>query len=86
MLSIAREVVGTVQSILTVSKVSARWMMRMLTDDQKRTRLNISRYLLSCYEDDPGNITLYVIVSPYWKNLNPFSYNVILSKKPAKHS
>ena len=26
----------------------------MLTDDQKRTRLNITRYLLSCYEDDPS--------------------------------
>ena len=27
----------------------------MLTDDQKRTRLDISRYLLSHYEDDPGD-------------------------------
>ena len=36
-----------------MSKVSARWVPRMLTDDQKRTQLNISRYLLSPYEDDP---------------------------------
>ena len=27
----------------------------MLTDDQKRTQLDISRYLLSPYEDDPGD-------------------------------
>ena len=51
----------TVQSILTdilgMSKVSARWVPLMLTNDQKRTWLNISRYtyLLSRYEDDPSN-------------------------------
>ena len=48
---------GAVQSILTdilgMSKVSARWVPRMLTEDQKRSRLDISRYLLSRYEDDP---------------------------------
>ena len=48
-----------VQTILTdilgMSKVSARWVPRMLTDDQKRSRLNISRCLLSRYEDDPGD-------------------------------
>ena len=27
----------------------------MLTDDQKRSPLDISRYLLSQYEDDPGD-------------------------------
>ena len=54
--SIASEVgisFGAVQSILTdilgMSKVSARWVPRMLTGDQKRTRLDISRYLLSSY-------------------------------------
>ena len=43
--------IRAVQSILTnilgTSKVSARKMPQMLTDDQKKTRLNISRYLLS---------------------------------------
>ena len=60
MRSIASEVgrsFGAVQTILTdsldMSKVSARWVPRMLTDDQKRSRLDISRYLLSRYEDDP---------------------------------
>ena len=54
-----------VQSILTdifgMSKVLARWVPRMLTDDQKRTRLDISRYLLSCNEDDPGDFVERVV-------------------------
>ena len=33
----------------------------MLTDDQKRTWLDISRYLLSGYEDDPGNFIEQVV-------------------------
>ena len=33
----------------------------MLTDDQKSTRLDISRYLLSRYEDDPGDFINRVI-------------------------
>ena len=52
---------GAVQTILTdilgMSNVSARWVPRMLTDDQKRYRLDISRYLLSRYEDDPGDLS-----------------------------
>ena len=58
--SIASEVglsFGAVQPILTnilgMSMVSARRVPRMLTDDQKRTWLDIPRYLLSRYEDDP---------------------------------
>ena len=43
--------IGTVQSILTdilgMPKIKAIWVPRMLTDDQKRTRLDISGYLLS---------------------------------------
>ena len=39
--------------MLGMSQVSARWVLRMLTDDQKRTRLDISTYLLSRYEDGP---------------------------------
>ena len=48
---------GAVQSVLTnilgMSKISDRWVSRMLIKDQKRSRLNISRYLLSRFEDDP---------------------------------
>ena len=44
-----------------MSKVSARWVPLMLTDDQKRTWLDISRYLLSCYEDDPGSFIERVV-------------------------
>jgi hypothetical protein len=57
--SIAREVgmsLGLVQAILTdvydMSKVSARLVPRQLIDDQKRTRLDISRYVLSRYENE----------------------------------
>ena len=50
---------GAVQSILTnilgMSKVSSIWVPQMLTDDQERTLLDIPMYLLSRYEDDPGN-------------------------------
>ena len=38
-----------------MSKVSARLVLRMMTDAQKRTLLDMYRYLLSRYEDDPGN-------------------------------
>ena len=34
----------------------------MLTDDQKRTWLAISRYLLSHYEDDPGGFIKRVVI------------------------
>ena len=33
----------------------------MLTDDQKRTRLDVSRYILSRYEDDPGDFIEQVV-------------------------
>ena len=50
-----RAVQSFLTDILGMSKVSARWLPPMLADDQKRTWLDISRYLLSCYEDDPGD-------------------------------
>ena len=66
--SIASEVgisFGAVQSILTnilgMSMVSIRWVPRVLTDDQKRTLLCISRYLLSRYEDDPTDFIEQVV-------------------------
>ena len=51
---------GAVKLILTnilgKSKVLAKLVPWMLTDDHKRTLLGISRYLLSRYENDPGNL------------------------------
>ena len=38
-----------------MSKVSARWVRLMFTDDQKRTWLGISWYFQSRNEDDPGD-------------------------------
>ena len=62
--SIASDV-GAVQSnrtdILGMSKVWARWVSRMLTNYQKRTRLNISRNFLSHYEDDPSGFIEQVV-------------------------
>ena len=34
----------------------------MLTNDQKRTQIDISVYLLSFYEDDPGDFIERVII------------------------
>ena len=56
---------GAVLSILTnilgMSKVFARWVPRKLTDDQKRTQLDNSRYLLSRYEDNPVDFIEQVV-------------------------
>ena len=64
---------GAVQLILAntlgMSKVSARWVRQMLTYDQKRTRLNISRYLLSRYEDNPGDFFEPVLTQD--ENMDP---------------
>ena len=45
----------TLMDILGMPKVSARWVPRMLTDDQKRSWLDISKYLLHRHEDDPSD-------------------------------
>ena len=50
-----RAVQSLLTNILSMSKVSARCVPRMLTDDQKRIQINISRYLLFRYENDPGD-------------------------------
>ena len=48
---------GVVQSNLTnilgMSKVSAKYVPRMLTKDQEKCKLDISKFLPSLYEDDP---------------------------------
>ena len=67
-------------------KVSARWVPRMLTDDQERTRVDISRYLLSRYEDDPGDFIERVVTqdetwvhhfNPESKKFTPNNGNVL---------
>ena len=51
-----------VQCILTnisgMFKVSARWVPRMLTKDQNKNRLDISKYLLSLYEMTLRNLSV----------------------------
>ena len=56
---------GEVQSILAdilgMTKVSARLVPRMLTNDLKRIGINISRYLFSRNEDDPSDFIERVV-------------------------
>ena len=56
---------GAVQSILIdifeMSKVSASWVPRMLTKDQKKSRFDSSKYLLSLCEDDPEEFMCQVV-------------------------
>ena len=57
---------GVVQSILTdeilgMSKVSERYVLQMSTDDHIRALLDISRYLLSRYKDNPGDFIQRVV-------------------------
>ena len=56
---------GAVQStlidILGMSKVPAGCVRRMLTKDQKKSRLDISKYLLFLYEDDPEEFMRRVV-------------------------
>ena len=62
---------GAVQSILTdilcISKVLANWVPRMLTDDQKRTRLDISSKKGS---KDQESIQSHPIQDTTWKSDN----------------
>ena len=55
-------IVEAVQSILTdilgMSKVSARCGPRMLTKDQKKSRLDIFKYHLSLCEDNPKEFSV----------------------------
>ena len=79
---------GAVQStetdILGMSKISARWVPRMLTDDQKRTHPHISRYLLSRYEDDPSDfIELVVSQDETW--VHHFDPESKMQSKQRKH-
>ena len=77
-----------VQSILTnilgMSKFSSRWVTRMWTDYQKRTQLNISRYLLSRYEDDPGDF-IEQVVTEYETWVYHFDPESKMQSKQWKH-
>ena len=70
---------GADQSILTdilgMSRVLARLVPRMLTEDQKRSRFDISRYLLSRYEDDPEEFMDWAVtqVETWVSHSNPES-------------
>lgn len=63
--------VGTIQAILTTDlelhKVSARWVPRMLTPDQKRNRVLECEALLAKYQADPeGFLARFVTTDETW--------------------
>ena len=78
---------GAVQSILTdilgtcMSKVSARCMPLVLTDDQKRTHLDISRSLLFLCEHDPNNFIGRVVTQNETWVHHPDPESKMLSKQ-----
>ena len=67
-----------------MSKVSARRVPRMLTDDQKKTQLDISRYRLSHYEDDPGDF-IERVVTQYETWVHQFDPESKMQSKQWKH-
>jgi [histone H3]-lysine36 N-dimethyltransferase SETMAR len=63
--------VGTTHAILTtcldMRKISARWVPRMLTIDQKRIRVTHSERLLAQYQQNPkGFLTRFVTMDETW--------------------
>lgn len=62
---------GTIQFILTrtlkFKKVAARWVPRMLTDAQKKSRVDISKLNLAIIEEDPDSFCArFVTVDETW--------------------
>ncbi|CAK1592430.1 unnamed protein product [Parnassius mnemosyne] len=68
---------GSVQRILAnelhMKKVSARWVPRMLTDEQKKNRVDISRVNLEKYQADQENFLFrFVTMDETWiQHFNP---------------
>ena len=66
---------GTIQSvlidILVMFKVSARWVPRKFTKDQKKRRLDISMCFLSLCEDDPEECMRRVVTQGGTWDLGP---------------
>ena len=54
-------------------------MPRILTDDQRMTRFDISRYLPSRYEDDPGDFILRVVT------LTDSQCSALAGQRPCPH-
>ena len=52
---------------LELRKLSARWVPRLLTVDQKHTRRTLSRTNLNLFEEDPANFLKgFVIMDETW--------------------
>ena len=59
---------------LEMKKLSARWVPRLLTVDQKHTGRTLSRTNLNLFEEDPANLSLWMkhgsIILPQRPNNN----------------
>ena len=79
---------GAVQSIppdiLGMSKVLERWVSQMLTNHQKRTQHDISRYVVSRYEDNPSDLIELVVIQ-YVTWIHHFDPESKLQSKQWKH-
>ena len=65
-------------------KLSARWVTRLLTDDQKHTRLTLLRTNLSLFEEDPANfLKRFVTMDETW--VHHFTAEAKQQSKQWKH-
>ena len=79
---------GRVHYILTedleMRKLSARWVPRLLTVDQKHTRRRLSRTNLNLFEEDPANfLKRFVIMDETW--VHHFTSEAKQQSKQWKH-
>ena len=79
---------GTVHRIidedLKMSKVSARWVPRMLDDAKKEARVNCCEELLTRYQADPGFLKRVVTMDETWIPL--FNPETKMQSKQWKHT
>ena len=78
-----------VHSILTedleMRKISAHWVPRLLTVDQKHTRCKLSRANLNLFEEDPANfLKRFVTMDETW--VHHFTQEAKQQSKQWKHS
>ena len=85
-MSISRERVESIlHKGLGLSQVSVRWMPRLLTSDQKLTRLVMSETNLAMFEAHPqGFVERFLIQDEYW--VHHFEPETIRQSMQWKHS
>jgi len=71
-IGVSKEGVGyTLHEELDMKKVCARWVPRLLTADQKRTRMNISEQCLECYnKNKTDSVRRFITMGETWIHHN----------------